>query len=86
MERGNDYFFHFLFLDNIIFFGLEHGGGSVGTGAWGSEQYFLNDLFSKHFLYDSKTLIFLYLHGSVGQGNYYLFLSLFSDNIFLWGL
>ena len=36
--------------------------------------------------YDSKRLNFSHWHGSVGQGNDYLFFSLFSDYIFLLGL
>ena len=76
MGKGNDYFFLCLVLDDIFLFGLEHGGGNVGAGAWGWEQYFLDDLFQNIFLYDSKTLIFSYLHGSVGHKNYYLFFSL----------
>ncbi len=42
--------------------------------------------FQNIFLYDSKTLIFSYLHGSVGQGNDYLFfsLSVFGQHNFNW--
>ena len=49
MGKGSDYLFHCLFLDNIILFGLANGGGTVGARAGGWEQYFLDDLFSKHF-------------------------------------
>ena len=50
-------------------------------GTWGQElgdkrNIFWFTYFQNIFLYDSKTLIFSYLHGSVGQGNYYLFFSL----------
>ena len=62
--------------------------GGVGAGAWGWEQFFSEDLFSKHVFLcnDSKPLNFSYWCGSVGQGNDYLFFSLFSDYIFLLGL
>ncbi len=87
MGEGSDYLFHCLFLDNIILFGREHGDGSMEAGPWGWEQFFSDDLFSKHvFLcYDSKPLNFSHWHGSVGQGNDYLF-CLISDYIFLFRL
>ena len=34
MGKVSDYLFHCLFLDNIFLFGLEHGDGNVGAGAW----------------------------------------------------
>ena len=37
MGKVSDYLFRGLFLDNIILFGLEHGDGNVGAGAWGWE-------------------------------------------------
>ncbi len=51
MGKGSDYLFHCLFLDNIILFGQERGDGSMGAGAWGWEQFFSDDLFSKHVFY-----------------------------------
>ena len=60
-------------------------------GTWGHElgdgsNIFWMTYFQNIFLYDSKTLIFSYLHGSVGQGNDYLFfsLSVFGQHNFNW--
>ena len=58
-------------------------------GAWGQElgdgsNFFLMIHFQNMFLcYDLKPLIVSHLHGNMGQGNDYLFFSLFSDYIFL---
>ena len=51
MSEGSDYLFRGLFLDNIFLFGWDHGDGSMGAGAWGWEQFFSYDPFSKHVFY-----------------------------------
>ncbi len=51
MREGVDYYFHCLFSDNITLFGQECEDGRVGAGAWGCEQFFSEDLFSKYVFY-----------------------------------
>ncbi len=80
MGKGNDYFFLCLVLDDIFLFGLEHGGGNVGAGAWGWEQYFLDDLFSKHFFVWFKNIDFFILAWKCGPG----VLSVFGQHNFNW--
>ena len=85
MGKGSDYLFYCLFSDNMFLLRLEHGDGSIGTGAWGWEQFFLMTYFQKKVFIWFKGFNFLHWHWSVVRGNDYLFCDLFSDYIFLGG-
>ena len=49
MDEGSNYLLCRLLSDNIFLLGRKHVDGRVVKGAWGWEQFFSENLFSKNF-------------------------------------
>ena len=55
--EGSDYLFSSLFLDLIFLWERQHVDRSLWKGAWGWEQFFSKDLFSKRFFHHMIQMI-----------------------------